>query len=400
MTLLIWIAMRDGKPSEEIKAELLELARKAEVIREVPPSQKTRKISFRSPPKILEMPRNPKANFFGDYLLGIALSLVIAGIGGIGKSRLLLQLLFAFILDRVWCGIETHNTKGKRWLLIQTQNSIQRLQDDLEPLKIYAGDDWPLLDENLLIHTIESDRDLTLHLSDHENVRELESIIRDYNPIGVAFDPLNEFATGDLSKDIDMMRTCSGLGSISRAGNPERAIIVATHAITGVAGIKKAFGFEAAGFGRNSKVLQFWSRAFLNVFPATEDYSVLGISCGKNNNGRMFEPFAIRLNPDTKLYEVDPVFDMAALREHIEHGPKKRQSYDPAIVAEMDWPEPNGGGERGQLDRKQLRDAIVEEISCHPATAYRLIDMAVTQRLIAYSKQTKIYRKKSTKAQP
>ena len=96
---------------------------------------KEQPISFRSPAEILAMPRNPSANFLGDNLLGLALSLVLAGIGGIGKSRLFLQLLVAFILERVWCGIETHHTKDKKWMLIQTQNGISRLQDDLAPLK-------------------------------------------------------------------------------------------------------------------------------------------------------------------------------------------------------------------------------------------------------------------------
>ena len=388
-----WIKARDSKPPEEIKAELLELVKDAEVI---PPGAATddERISFRSPSQILAMPRNPKANFFGDYLLGIAQSLVIAGIGGLGKSRLLLQLLVAFILERIWCGIETHHTGGKPWMLVQTQNSIQRLQDDLEPLKKYAGSDWPLVDQNLFIHTLETDRDLMLHLSDPKNARELESAIRQRNPIGVAFDPLNEIGIGDLSKDVDMMRTCNAIGSISRAGNPERAILIATHALTGLAGIKKAFGFEAAGFGRNSKVLQFWSRAFINAFPAAEDYSILGISCGKNNNGKIFSPFAVRLDPDTKIYELEPDFDMDALREQVERGPKKRDKYSPEIIAEMDWPEPTGGGERGQLDKKQLIDAVKQETGCSKTTAYRLIDMAVINRLIKYSKLTKIYRKK------
>jgi hypothetical protein len=358
------------------------------------PDVLTARISFRSPSEILAMPRNPNANFLGDRLLGIGQSLVLAGIGGLGKSRLLLQLLVAFILQRVWCGFQTHHTKGKPWMLVQTQNSIQRLQDDLGPLKAYAGSDWPLVDKNLLIHTLETDRDLMLHLSDPENVRELESAIRDYNPIGVSFDPLNEIGIGDLNKDVDMTATCNAIGRISRAGNPDRAIVVLTHAITGLAGMKKAFGFEAAGFGRNSKVLQFWSRAFINAFPATEDYSILGITCGKNNDGKMFSPFTIRLDPDTKIYEQEPDFDMEALRERIESGKKSRPAYRPEIIAEMDWPKPAGGGERGQLDKKQLADAVQEEINCSRATAYRLIDVAVMQRIVKYSKMTKIYAKK------
>ena len=76
-------------------------------------------ISVRTPEEILAMPRGKNANFLGDRLLALAQSLVIAGVGGIGKTRLLLQLLVAFIIGRPWCGIETH-AKGIRCLLLQT----------------------------------------------------------------------------------------------------------------------------------------------------------------------------------------------------------------------------------------------------------------------------------------
>jgi hypothetical protein len=348
--------------------------------------QPAKPLSFRSPDEILAMPRNPCANFFGDRLLGIAQQLVIAGIGGLGKSRLLLQLLVALIIQRLWCSLETHNTKGKRWMLVQTQNGMDRLQTDLQSLKKYAAPDWSLVDENLKLHTLETDRDLLLHLSDPRNVEDLENAIREFNPIGVAYDPLIDFSIGDLSKDIDMAATCNAIGRISRAGNPERAIIVATHAITGVAGMKKAFGFEAPGFGRNSKVLQSWSRAFINVIPATEDHSVLVLTCGKNNDGKIFEPIAIR-RTDAMIYEHEPDFDVQSFREQLERPTKGRTTYRAEIVAEIDWPKP-------ELDRKQLRDAIMDETRCSSATAYRLIDAAVIQRIIKFSKQTEIYAKK------
>lgn len=355
-------------------------------------------LSIRSPDEILAMPRNAKANFLGDKLLGIGRSLVFAGIGGLGKSRLLLQLMVDFILERLWCGIETHHTKGRPWLLLQTQNGTDRLQDDLERLKKYAGSDWPMVEENLKIHTLETDRDLMLHLSDPRNTCDLENVIRHYNPIGIAFDPLNEFGIGDLSKDIDMTATCQTIARISRAGNPERAIVISTHAITGVAGMKKAFGFEAAGFGRNSKMLHSWTRAYINVIPATEDYSILVLTCGKINDGKPFSPFAVHLNPETMIYEPEPDFDISAFREQIESLKKKRKIFtdNPEIVAEIEWRNYKGDVV-SELDQKGLAKSIMDELNCSRSTAYRLIEAAVIQRVIKFSKLTKIYAKKSTK---
>jgi hypothetical protein len=349
--------------------------------------QETKPISMRSPDEILAMPRNPKANFLGDRLLGIGQQLVLAGIGGLGKSRLLLQLLVALILELIWCGLETHNTKGRRWMLIQTQNGMDRLQRDLESLKRYSGEDWPLVDQNLKVHTLETDRDLMLHLSDPANVHDLGSAIREFDPIGVAYDPLVDFGIGDLSKDADMTATCNSIGRVSRVGNPERAIIVATHAITGLSGMKKAFGFEAAGFGRNSKVLQTWARAFINVVPANEDYSTLVLTCGKNNDGKMFEPFAIR-RTDEMIYELEPDFDVQRFRENVERPGKTRATFNPEIIRKIDWPRP-------ELNKPRLAEAIMEETGCSKATAYRMIDAAVIQRMIRYNKKMKTYEKKN-----
>lgn len=339
-------------------------------------------ISFRSPKEIQAMPRNPKANFFGDRLLGVARSLVLAGVGGLGKSRMLLQLLVAFILERVWCGIETHNTKGQPWMLVQTQNSTDRLQDDLAALEKYAGDDWRLVEKNLLIHTLETDRDLMINLSDQKNARELESAIRDYNPIGVAFDPLNEIGIGDLSKDVDMTATCNAISHVARAGNPERAIVVAAHAITGVAGMKKAFGFEAAGFGRGSKVLGFWTRAQINAFPATEDYSILGLSCGKLNDGKQFPPFAIRLDHEM-IYQHEPDFDMDALREQVEHGKRQAPPIEETLRKLL---------EQGhKYDKAQIAKLIRKAKGVSQATAYRWVEKAVVMKVLRFNKQIETY---------
>ena len=377
-----WIAtLRQTAPGEERETI-------AQLIEQTPLWQqpaKRREISFRSPSEILEMPRNPKANFFGDRLLGVTQSLVLAGIGGLGKSRLLLQLLVAFILERDWCGIETHHTKGKPWMLIQTQNSIDRLQDDLEPLKQYSGRDWSPVEKNLLIHTLETDRDLMLHLSEPQNIRDLESAIRDYNPIGVAFDPLNEVGIGDLSKDVDMMATCDVIGRVSRAGNPERAIIILTHAITGTAGMKKAFGFEAAGFGRNSKVLQMWSRAFINIIPGKEDYSVLLFSCGKNNNGKMFSPFAVRLNPDTKIYEPEPDFDIEGFHEQLTTtGKKQKPKFSVEMVKEL-------VKFSGEKDMAGLAGLIQKKTGCRQSRAYELVHEGRKARIFRFHRDTELY---------
>jgi hypothetical protein len=343
-------------------------------------------ISVRTPEEILAMPRGKNANFLGDRLLALAQSLVIAGVGGIGKTRLLLQLLVAFIIGRPWCGIETH-AKGIRCLLLQTENGSARLQRDLEALKKWAGEDWRLVDENLLIHTLETEDDLLLHLSEPENARRLEATIRNVAPAIAAFDPLRDFGIGDLNSDADMSATLRELGRIARIGNPDRALILAHHAITGRIGAAKAFGLERTGFGRGSKVLHTYARGFINVVPGAEDDNqTLILTCGKNSNGKEFSPVVVRLNPVTMIYELASDFDIEAWREHLESPKKPRRKFSPEIVAEIEWPKP-------ELTKKRLAAAIMEQTGCRSSRAYELIDEAVIRRVIRYSKLTEIYKK-------
>ena len=199
------------------------------------PASGDERLTFRSPNQILAIPRPKHSNLLGDHLLAIACSLVIAGVAGIGKTRLLLQLLVCLILGRPWLGIETHGTR-KRCLLIQSENSNARLQTDLGALKKWAGKDWPLVEEHLRIHTLETETDSLLFLSNPANTRRLEGAITEHKPDIASFDPVRDFQVGDLNSDDGMDATVRELGRISRLGNPQRGIIALHHALTGRSG--------------------------------------------------------------------------------------------------------------------------------------------------------------------
>jgi len=339
--------------------------------------------TVRSAGEILELPRDEHANYFGDRLLALAQSLVIAGVGGIGKTRLLLQLLVAFIIGRPWCGIDTH-AKSLRCLLIQTENGTARLQRDLEALKKWAAQDWTLVDENLLIHTLETEDDLLLHLSEPENVRRLEGTIRKLNPAIVSFDPLRDFAVGDLNSDADMSATLRELGRIARIGNPDRALVLLHHALTGRTGAAKAFGLERTGFARNSKLLQTWARGFINVVPGSEDNNeTLVLTCGKNSNGKEFPPVAVRLNADTMIYEVDSDFDIESWRQQLISA-KTKTGVRPQHLREI-------LAKGRQYDKKQLAALIMEETGLGKSRAYQIIDEAKRGGTLHYNKMIKTY---------
>jgi AAA domain-containing protein/DnaB helicase-like protein len=341
-------------------------------------------LSIRSPEEILAIPRDAHSNLLGDRLFAKGQSVVMVGIGGIGKTRLLGQLLVALIVGRDWCGLETHGS-GITCLLFQTENSNHRLQDDLAALKKWAGKDWPLVNANLRIHTLETDADSLLYLSDPDNVRRLEAIIRKFNPVIVGFDPLRDFGIGDLNSDLDMAATVRELGRISRVGNPERGLAVLHHALTGRAGVAKAFGLERTGFARNSKVLHTWSRGMINVVPGAEDDNeTLILTCGKNSNGKEFPSVAVRLNPSTMIYEVAQDYDIEAWREHVASAKGNRTPPVKDALRELLLP-------GRQYDKTHIATLIMEDKGVSRATAFRWVDLGKTGKILHFNKTIKTY---------
>jgi AAA domain-containing protein len=340
-------------------------------------------ISIRSPGEILAMRRPEDLNFLGDRVFAKGQSLVIAGCSGIGKSRLLFQLAVASIVGRPWCGLETH-ARERRWLIIQTENANSRLQDEFQQLKKWAGEDWLLVDDNLFVHTLETDDDFLLHLSDPQNALRLETAIKRIDPDIVAFDPLRDFGVGDLNSDADMANTVRELSRISRIGNPARGFIVLHHSLTGRAGAAKAFGIERTSFGRNSKVLHTWARGFINVIPGAEDDNeTLILTCGKNSNGKEFPPVAVRLNPETMIYEVDLDFDIDAWREHVVSG-KATRKFSADMLRDLKFQE---------LEIKPLAKLITDQIGCGRSRAYELIREGKKKNILRFNELTETYEK-------
>jgi hypothetical protein len=341
-------------------------------------------MSIRSPGAILALPCDEHACMLGDRLLAKGQSFVIAGVGGVGKTRLLLQLLVALIVGRSWCGIATH-ARAPSCLLLQTENGNDRLQRDLAALKEWAAKDWKRVEDKLKIHTLETDADTLLHLSEPENALRIERIIRKLDPDILSFDPLRDFGIGDLNADADMAATLRELGRIARAGRADRALILLHHAITGRAGAAKAFGLERTGFARNSKVLQTWARGVVNVVPAEDDNNDrLVLTCGKNSNGPEFAPVAVRLNPEM-IYAVADDFDIDAWREHVTRKRKATPKFNVDMLRQMEFD--------GQLLAKPLANLICEKIGCGRSCAYELMREAVKAKIFRFNEVLETYSK-------
>ena len=85
--------------------------------------------------------------------------LAFCGAAGVGKSRLILQLIIAIITGRDFLGWET-NAKGSRWLLLQTENVCRRLKSDLAAIcSKLSQEEKQLVHDCLFIHTLENGDD-------------------------------------------------------------------------------------------------------------------------------------------------------------------------------------------------------------------------------------------------
>jgi hypothetical protein len=344
-------------------------------------------LTIRTPDELLAMKFDDSDRILGDYLLAVGQSLVIVGAGGLGKSRLAEQLPVAAITGRPFVGFETRRP-DLRWLILQAENSNRRLQADLASLKAWTGaDDWTRANQQLSIHTLEADADGFLSLGDPSAQRRIADTIAANKSDVVCFDSLYNFAIGDLSKDEDMGATLLAISRLAKAGDPRRAIVVLHHALTGRAGAARATGYDRASFGRNSKVLHSWTRAQLNVAPGSPDSNdTLVLSCGKCSNGKEFAPFAVRLNPDTMIYELAPDFDMGAWQSDVTGKHANSAIITPERVRELC---------KGSLPKKHLARAIMDDTGCDRSYAYRMIDKAEHARLIHYTKATDRYVAKS-----
>jgi|GEM_PF-740073 len=331
-------------------------------------------LTIRAPDDLLAMTFDDTDRILGDRLLATGQSLVIAGAGSIGKSRLLLQLAVATITGRQFLGFETRRA-DLRWLLLQAENSNRRLQTDLAALRAWVGDDWPRVNQQLAIHTLERDADGFLSLDNPDAQRRIADAIRNTEPDIVCWDSLYNFGIGDLNKDEDMSGTLLSISRLTTAGNPNRCPVVLHHALTGKTGAARATGYDRASFGRNSKVLHSWTRGQMNVAPGSPDSNdVLVLTCGKCSNGREFAPFAVRLDPESMIYEVAPDFDVAAWQAEVSGSSDREPIMTPERVREL--------CAVAGMDKAELAKAIIEDCGCYRGSAYRYITRATKARTI------------------
>ena len=276
-----------------------------------PPEQgengaKMEPLTFRRPSEILAMEFSDEDFVLRNGYLTKGEPAAICGAGGIGKSRIAMQLARDLITGRPFLGRWPTNGANIRVLILQTENTCRRLKSDLcAQMSVLAPAERQRFDDHCVFHTLENSDDSFLNLANAENQQRIEAAIAAYKPDLIVWDVLRDFVTDDPNSDRDMQATLSLIGRLTRKHNPKCIALILHHGRTGKAGAASATGFDRGSFARNSKVLFSCVRALINVAPYTPDNAILLIASGKCNNAEEFQPFAVRLNTRTMSYEPD-----------------------------------------------------------------------------------------------
>jgi hypothetical protein len=282
-------------------------------------SAKRQPLTIRTINEILDMFFDDKELVLPNGYLAHGEKTAICGMGGVGKSRLVMQLALCCRTGQSFLGWETQG-RDLRWVFLQTENSCRRLQFDLERmLAAFTPEECELIKGGVFFHTLEEDEDGFLML-DLENSERIAEAIASTRADIVVFDPLRDFGSNDLNSDKHMTETLREISRVTKRGNPRRIPLVIHHAGTGRAGIQKTTGYDRSSFGRNSKVLFSWARAHAPALPNSNDTII--IASAKCSNSREFEPFAAHLDQDTMLYVRLDDFDFDEWRQSLE--PPKR----------------------------------------------------------------------------
>ena len=313
-----------------------------------------------------EPPENDK--FVGDFLISAGQLALLIGPPDIGKSRLAVQLAFELLLGKAkWLGTISIHRSDLKVLIIQTENNPRRVKADFaSQLRGCSPSQREMVNRCLRIHIPRTVEDSALGLDDEVNVERLKKTIRAFDPDLVIFDPYGDFFAGENENDaMQTRKTIKKLMEVAQSHNPDTAVLLVHHARSGKAAAAGAEGWERGAFGRGSKALLSIARSQINVIPGDKDGDAVIIACGKNNNGRRFERFAVRLDDQSMRYRPDPDFDFEQWESEVNNrkaGSNKKVT--PEIVKMA--LESLGGSKM----KRKLVEKIREVTQCSSTVAY------------------------------
>lgn len=255
-------------------------------------------------------------NVWGWFIMGAIA--VIFGQGGLGKSRVALNIARNQVLGLPFAGLPTWR-EPLRHLFMGSENSIHRLQRDVQKMSQGLGeDDLALLESHIHLATLEQPADCFISVATAANIAKWRTTLEAWPPDVLWIDPWGDVLDGEANSDEDTRQTLMILRQLLRQANPAALMVILAHARTGAKNILQAVGFDAANFGKGSKALYSAARCVWNLAPGDESENPpLVMAHGKSNDGPREKPRALILDPETMLYHLDHDFDFDSWQEEV-----------------------------------------------------------------------------------
>jgi len=310
----------------------------------------------------------PRDTFF-DQVFATACVQSIVGQGGVGKSRISLNLARNNVLEIPFCGLDTG--KRKKWLFVGNENSVLRWQRDIIAMSQgLSPDQIALLNAHIFLHCLETPEDAHICLADESIKQKWQTTIAAINPDVLVGDPWGEIQFGDPNNDLDSRQSIRELIRICHHTNHKMAVVILHHARTGRSNIVQAAGWDKGNFGKGSKALYSGSRAQINIAPADpDDHSRLVMVCAKSNDAPPFKTRGVILDEETMTYDEDPSFDFDAWVNDVE-GKRQPKSSKGSIMDVVDVIS------AGATDSLEIKKRLAEDHEMTVRTAERWIKKA------------------------
>lgn len=262
----------------------------------------------------MELP--PPEMIWGGFTMGG--TCVVFGQGGLGKSRLALNLARNQVLGIVFAGLPTA-PRPLRHLFIGSENSIHRLQNDVRRMNAgLSPEQVAALGAHIRLATLEGPEDTHISLATPRNVERWARTLEDFPPDVLWADPWGDLLAGEANSDEDARATLSAIRRLLRKVNNSAALGILAHARTGARNIIQAIGYDAANFGKGSKALYSSARCVWNLAPGDEtENPALVCVHAKSNDSPRIPPFAVSLDPETMLYSREAGFDFEAWQSEV-----------------------------------------------------------------------------------
>jgi hypothetical protein len=294
-----------------------------------------RPYSTRAWDELARMHLTPPEIVWGGFALGA--SCVIFGQGGLGKSRLALNIARNQVLGLPFAGMDTA-PRPLRHLFMGSENSIHRLQHDVRRMSAgLSAEQVALLGEHIRMATLEGPEDTFISMN-AMNAARWQATLEAWPPDVLWVDPWGDVLEGEANSDEDARATISNLRRLLRKVKPEAGLCILAHSRTGANNIAQAMGYDSANFGKGSKALYSAARCVWNLAPGSESEDPpLVCAHAKCNDKPKEQPFAIRLDPETMCYNREDGFDLEAWQADLsarargKRGPKK----GPAMTEEQ-----------------------------------------------------------------